>query len=154
MRPKPKPRLRRRLLRPREVMARMGWSRTTLWRRVRAGKFPAPVETGVNSTGFFEDEVDAAQAELPRVQYAPAESWLRFWAHFSPHEIPRRARFPCGAVSFTRSSKGVFSVVGGGNYTFLLVEHCEEGVAHGVTFLVLIFGVVGDVHVVNFFGRG
>ncbi len=62
----------RRLLRPKEVMARMGWSRTTLWRRVRAGEFCAPVKTGANSTAFYEDEVDAAQANLPRVNYAPA----------------------------------------------------------------------------------
>ncbi len=62
----------RRLLRPKEVMGRMGWSRTTLWRRVRADEFPAPVKTGVNSTAFYEDEVDAAQANLPRVNYAPA----------------------------------------------------------------------------------
>ena len=62
----------RRLLRPKEVMALMGWSRTTLWRRVRAGEFPAPVSTGANSTAFYEDEVNEAQANLPRVSYAPA----------------------------------------------------------------------------------
>ena len=62
----------RRLLSPKQVMKRMGWSRTTLWRRVRAGEFCAPVKTGENSTGFFEDEVDIAQAKLPRVNYAPA----------------------------------------------------------------------------------
>ncbi len=72
MPPKPRPRLRRRLLRPKEVMLRMGWSRTTLWRRVRDGEFPAPVSTGANITAFYEDEVDEAQANLPRVNYAPA----------------------------------------------------------------------------------
>ncbi len=61
----------RRLLRPKQVMARMGWSRTTLWRRVRAGEFPAPVSTGASITAFYEDEVDEAQANLPRVHYAP-----------------------------------------------------------------------------------
>ena len=70
MSPKHKPG--RRLLRPKEVMERMGWSRTTLWRRVRAGEFPAPVSTGANITAFYEDEVNAAQANLPRVNYAPA----------------------------------------------------------------------------------
>jgi len=50
----------------------MGWSRTTQWRRIRAGEFPAPVKTGANGTAFYEDEVDAAQAALPRVKYAPA----------------------------------------------------------------------------------
>ncbi len=61
----------RRLLRPKQVMEIMGWSRTTLWRRVRAGEFCAPVSTGKNITAFFEDEVFAAQADLPRVHYAP-----------------------------------------------------------------------------------
>ncbi len=65
-------RLGRRLLRTKQVMDRMGWSRTTLWRRVRAGDFPAPVSTGANITAFYEDEVNAAQANLPRVNYAPA----------------------------------------------------------------------------------
>ncbi len=60
----------RRLLRPKEVMERMGWSRTTLWRRVRDGKFPAPVKTGANSTAFYDDEVDFAQAKFPRVTWA------------------------------------------------------------------------------------
>ena len=62
----------RRLLSTKQVMARMGWSRTTLWRRVRDGEFAAPVKTGTNSTAFYENEVDAAQANLPRVNYAPA----------------------------------------------------------------------------------
>ena len=61
----------RHMLRPKQVMARMGWSRTTLWRRVRAGEFPAPVKTGANSTAFYKDEVDDAQENLPRVTWAP-----------------------------------------------------------------------------------
>ena len=62
----------RRILRAKAVMARMGWSRTTLWRRVRAGEFPAPVDTGSNTVGWFDDEVDTAQENLSRVNYAPA----------------------------------------------------------------------------------
>ncbi len=61
----------RRLLSVKQVMDRMGWSRTTLWRRVRDGKFSAPVQTGANSIAFYEDEVDAAQENLPRVDWAP-----------------------------------------------------------------------------------
>ena len=62
----------RRLLRTNAVMARMGWSRTTLWRRVRAGEFPAPVSTGPNTVSWFDNEVDEAQENLARVNYAPA----------------------------------------------------------------------------------
>ena len=61
----------RRLVSAKQVMARMGWSRTTLWRRVRAGEFPAPVKTGLKSVDWFEDEVDEVQENLPRVTYAP-----------------------------------------------------------------------------------
>ena len=60
------------LLSTKQVMTRMSWSRTTLWRRIRAGDFPAPVRIGTKSNGFFKDEVDEAQAVLPRVNYAPA----------------------------------------------------------------------------------
>ena len=60
------------LVSAKQVMARMNWSRTTLWRRVRAGEFPAPVKTGPNSVDWFDDEVDEAQANLSRVNYAPA----------------------------------------------------------------------------------
>ena len=73
----------RRLLSAKQVMIRMDWSRTTLWRRVRAGDFPAPVSTGANSTAFYEDEVDEAQANLPRVNYAPATAQSRAT---QPHE--------------------------------------------------------------------
>ncbi len=62
----------RRLESAKQVMSRMGWSRTTLWRRVRAGEFPAPVKTGPQSVDWYDDEVDEAQAKLPRVTYAPA----------------------------------------------------------------------------------
>ncbi len=61
----------RRLLRVKEVLVRMGWSRTTLWRRIRAGEFAAPVKTGPIGIAFYEDEVDEEQANLPRVNYAP-----------------------------------------------------------------------------------
>jgi len=62
----------RRILRAKAVMSRMGWSRTTLWRRVRAGEFPAPMQTGPNTMGWFEDLVDDAQEKLVTVDYAPA----------------------------------------------------------------------------------
>jgi prophage regulatory protein len=62
----------RRILRAKAVMSRMGWSRTTLWRRVRAGEFPAPVKTGQNINGWFDDEVGEAQENLSRVTYASA----------------------------------------------------------------------------------
>ncbi len=47
------------MLRAPEVMARTGLSRVTIWRRVRAGTFPAPVELGVNSVGWPASEITA-----------------------------------------------------------------------------------------------
>ena len=58
-----------RMLRTRDVLAAMGWSRTTLWRRVRAGDFPPPVELGPNSNGWLESWVNAARDALPRRTY-------------------------------------------------------------------------------------
>ncbi len=45
------------MLRAPGVMALTGLSRTTLWRRVRAGTFPAPVELGANSIGWPASEI-------------------------------------------------------------------------------------------------
>ena len=57
------------MLRKREVMAQMGWSGTTLWRRVRDGAFPAPVEIGPNLLGWRQSWVTAARDALPRRAY-------------------------------------------------------------------------------------
>ena len=63
----------RRMLRARAVMEIMGFSRSTLWRRVRNGSFPAAValDPNGNSIAWYEDEVQAHLAQLPRVHYAP-----------------------------------------------------------------------------------
>lgn len=50
-----------------EVVARTGKSRTSLWRAVRAGKFPAPVKVGPNRIGWLETEVVEWQESLPRI---------------------------------------------------------------------------------------
>ena len=47
------------MLRAPEVTARTGLSRVTIWRRVRAGTFPPPVELGTNSIGWPEAEITA-----------------------------------------------------------------------------------------------
>jgi len=44
-------------------------TRVTLWRGVRAGTFPAPMELGPNSIGWFEDELDEWLASRPRRTY-------------------------------------------------------------------------------------
>ncbi len=61
------------MLRAPEVMARTGLSRVTIWRRVKAGKFPAPKILGENSIGWPESEITAWLASRPRRTYG-AES--------------------------------------------------------------------------------
>ena len=63
------------MLRAPEVMARTGLSRVTIWRRVRAGTFPAPVEIGINSIGWPATEISAWLDSRPRRTYgAEAEA--------------------------------------------------------------------------------
>ncbi len=63
----------RRLCRWPEVHKRYGKSRTQTWRDVRAGKFPAPVQIGPNSIGWWSDILDAHDETLARVAWAPDE---------------------------------------------------------------------------------
>lgn len=58
------------MLRAPEVMARTGLSRVTIWRRVRAGTFPAPTELGENSIGWPEAEISAWLANRPHRTYS------------------------------------------------------------------------------------
>jgi prophage regulatory protein len=51
------------------MQARSGKSRVQIWRDIRAGKFPAPIELGPNSVAWFEDEFEAWQASRPRRTY-------------------------------------------------------------------------------------
>ena len=57
------------MLRPPEVMERTGLSRTTLWRRVRAGTFPASTELGEMSIGWPASVIDAWLADRPQRTY-------------------------------------------------------------------------------------
>lgn len=60
----------RRILRDPEVQERTQLSRVQRWRRVRQGTFPAPVQLGPNSIGWYENEIEAWLANRPRVAYA------------------------------------------------------------------------------------
>ena len=64
------------MLRPREVVERTGLSRVTIWRRVRAGKFPPPVILGEHAIGWpnsvITDWLDAQPRGTP-----PQKQWLK-----------------------------------------------------------------------------
>lgn len=49
--------------------AETGKSRVQLWRDVREGKFPAPLELGPNSIGWYRSEVEAWKRSRPRRTY-------------------------------------------------------------------------------------
>lgn len=53
----------------RGVCAETGKSRVQLWRDVRAGRFPAPIEIGPNSVAWFRTEVERWKATRPRRFY-------------------------------------------------------------------------------------
>jgi prophage regulatory protein len=48
----------KKFLRQSEVTGRTRLSRTTIWRRERAGTFPARRSLGPNSVGWLEDEIN------------------------------------------------------------------------------------------------
>jgi prophage regulatory protein len=52
-----------RVLRWPEVHALTGLSRTTVWREVRAGRFPRPINPTPTTTGWFESQIAGWQEE-------------------------------------------------------------------------------------------
>jgi len=55
-----------RLLNVREVMAKTGYSRTTIYRRVRLGDFPAPIRIGPNAIRWRESALAAWLEKCPQ----------------------------------------------------------------------------------------
>ena len=51
-----------------------GKSRAQLWRDIRRGTFPAPIELGPNSVAWFKAEIDAWKRSRPRKTYRPIEA--------------------------------------------------------------------------------
>lgn len=57
------------ILRRKQVEARIGLSRSTIYERIKAGTFPTPISLGAKSVGWLESEIDAwlsAQVEKSR----------------------------------------------------------------------------------------
>jgi len=50
------------ILRMPAVQEVTGWTRTTVYKNVKAGRFPRPLKLGERSIGWLESEVDAWQA--------------------------------------------------------------------------------------------
>ena len=54
------------------ICAEIRKSRVQIWRDIRAGRFPAPIETGANSIAWYRSEVEAWKASRPRRTYSAA----------------------------------------------------------------------------------
>jgi prophage regulatory protein len=50
---------RRAILRLRQVSARTGLARSTIYERIKAGEFPAQISLGARAVGWLEAEVEA-----------------------------------------------------------------------------------------------
>ena len=64
--------IRRAILRAKAVKERTGYSRVQIWRKSRDpdDEFPAPMQLGPNSIGWYEDEIDTWLETRPRVSWA------------------------------------------------------------------------------------
>ncbi|MCB0689985.1 MAG: AlpA family transcriptional regulator [Saprospiraceae bacterium] len=47
------------ILRRKQVEARTGLSRSTIYERTKAGTFPVPISIGAKAVGWLESEIDA-----------------------------------------------------------------------------------------------
>lgn len=60
------------LISAKEVLKLTGYkSRTTLWRRVKAGDFPKPIALSAHTTRWRQEDIDDWIDELPIVTYCP-----------------------------------------------------------------------------------
>ncbi len=51
------------------VEDQIGKSRVQIWRDIKAGLFPAPLELGPNSVGWYQDEIDSWLKSRTRRHY-------------------------------------------------------------------------------------
>jgi len=53
------------MLSKKEVIARTGLSAVTIWRRIRAGDFPAPCQLSPNRVGWPDEKIDKWEQSRP-----------------------------------------------------------------------------------------
>ena len=57
-----------RVLRQNQVIDRVGLSKSTMWRLIKAGRFPKPISLGPRAVGWLEDEIESWIASRPRAE--------------------------------------------------------------------------------------
>jgi prophage regulatory protein len=80
------------ILRAPEVRARVGLSRTSIWRAVRRGDFPAPCRLGPNAVGWRASAIEAWIASR-----APTNDFSRHQTNFTAGS-PATRRGPIGGA--------------------------------------------------------
>ncbi len=81
-----------RFLRLPEVMERTGLSRSTIYVRVAAGRFPQPVALGGRAVGWIEAEVDEwVRERIAESRFEGDQARERVGAAHGGHEAGRRA---------------------------------------------------------------
>ena len=63
-----------RIIRPEELVDRLGISRTTLWRLQKRGEFPPPLQLSPNAVGWSEAEITEWLESRPRAGSAREEN--------------------------------------------------------------------------------
>jgi prophage regulatory protein len=88
----------RRILRLAEVLARTGYSKSTLRRKELAGEVGRRLRLGPNSVGWYEDEIEAHVASRPRMPLPESkeEEVLRVGVRAAPGAVAPAA---AGSVS-------------------------------------------------------
>ena len=70
-------------IRPRDVLGRIGVSRSTLWRMVRAGRFPAPIAITDRNVGYLEETVEAwMRARAQGLEWTPTTATVPLQSGF------------------------------------------------------------------------
>lgn len=62
----------KKILRTKQVLGRIGTSRTTLYRKVRDGEFPPGIKLGPNSVGWEEEVVEEWLSNCETQDYGAA----------------------------------------------------------------------------------
>lgn len=55
------------ILRSKDVLQATGLSRTSIWRGVKNGSFPAAIKLSANAVGWYAHEIESWLASRPRV---------------------------------------------------------------------------------------
>ena len=63
------------ILRVREVCARVGWSRTTIWRKTRDGEFPGPFDWALTPSAGWQPMYRSGLGRGHRREPAPERRW-------------------------------------------------------------------------------